>query len=333
MLNDSIYGNSCTMKRIFSFLLVLLLMPLGLLRGAEDLPEPPTNWKYPPEMAEARVEVYREVGDAKLKAWIFEPKGHTAKDRRPVVVFFFGGGWNGGTPGQFLPQCLHLAERGMVAITVDYRVKSRQGVLPQECVRDAKAAIRWVRSNATRLGVDADRIAAGGGSAGGHLAAAVALVPGFEDEKPAVSSMPNALLLFNPAVVLAPVEGQADLLPADQAADIRARADGRPQEISPYHFVKGGLPPSIIFHGTKDEAVPFPSVVAFQKAMTAAGNRCELKAYEGQPHGFFNPGRGQGEPRKEATRNYYLTIRELDAFLESLGYLSPVGDKSPAAKP
>jgi acetyl esterase len=206
-------------------------------------------------------------------------------------------------------------------------------VLPQECVRDAKAAIRWVRANATRLGVDPDRIAAGGGSAGGHLAAAVALVPGFEDEKPTVSSMPNALVLFNPAVVLAPVEGQEDLLPADKAADIRARADGKPQEISPYHFIHAGLPPSIIFHGTKDEAVPYPTVVAFQKAMAAAGNRCELKSYEGQPHGFFNPGRGQGEPRKEATRYYYRTTEDLDKFLESLGYLSPNVEKAPAAKP
>lgn len=305
---------------------LLLLVPFSTLRAADDLPEPPTNWKYPPEFPQARVEVYREVGDVKLNAWIFEPKGHQQKDRRPAIVFFFGGGWNGGTPGQFLPQCLHLAERGMVAITVDYRVKSRQGVLPQECVRDAKAAIRWVRTNAERLGVDPDRIASGGGSAGGHLAAAVALVPGFEDtekDKAAVSSMPNAMVLFNPAVILAPVEDQPELLPADKAADISKRTDGHAQEISPYHFVRKDLPPCIIFHGTNDEAVPFPTVVAFQKAMTAAGNRCELKAYEGQPHGFFNPGRGQGEPRAEATRYYYRTMRELDAFLESLDYLKP----------
>lgn len=327
------FENCDAMKHHVWALTVLLLCPLAALPAADDLPEPPTNWKYPPEIAEARVEVYREVGDVKLKAWIFEPQGHTAKDRRPAIVFFFGGGWTGGTPGQFLPQCLHLAERGMVAITVDYRVKGRQGVLPQECVRDAKEAIRWVRANATRLGIDPDRIAAGGGSAGGHLAAAVALVPGFEEEKPNVSSMPNALVLFNPAVVLAPVEGQEDLLPADKAADIRARADGKPQEISPFHFVQAGMPPSIIFHGTKDEAVPYPMVVAFQKAMAAAGNRCELKSYEGQPHGFFNPGRGQGEPRKEATRYYYRTLRDLDKFLESLGYLSPEVEKAPAAKP
>jgi len=309
------------MKLCFTALISLFLLPCASLHAAEDLPEPPTNWKYPPEIAEARVEVYREVGDVKLNAWIFEPQGHTANDRRPAVVFFFGGGWQGGTPGQFLPQALHLAQRGLVAISVDYRVKKRQGVLPQDCVRDAKAAIRWVRANASRLGIDPDRIAAAGGSAGGHLAAAVALVPGFEEEKPAISSMPNALVLYNPAVVLAPVEGQPDLLPAKKVDDIRKLTNGQAQELSPYHFVRGGMPPCIIFHGTNDEAVPFPTVVAFQKAMAAAGNRCELKAFEGQPHGFFNPGRGQGEARAEATRNYYRTLRELDLFLESIGYL------------
>jgi acetyl esterase/lipase len=128
----------------------------------------------------------------------------------------------------------------------------------------------------------------------------VALVPGFEDgAHTEVSSMPNALALFNPAVVLSPVEGHPGLLSEEKVADIRARTDGRPQEISPYHFVRAGLPPSILFHGTNDEAVPFPTVELFAKAMTVAGNRFELKAYEGQPHGFFNPGRGKGETREE----------------------------------
>ena len=317
------------MKHTLIFLSTLLLAPLAALRAAEDLPEPPVSWKYPPEMPGASVEVYREVNGVKLNAYIFTPPGHRVSDHRPAVLFFFGGGWKGGSPGQFLPQSLYLSQRGMIAIPCDYRVLSRHGVIPQDCLRDAKAAMRWARANAARLGIDPDRIVAGGESAGGHLAAAVALVPGFEDgDHIEVSSMPNALALFNPAVVLSPVEGHPGLLSDEKIADIRARTDGRPQEISPYHFVRAGLPPSILFHGTKDEAVPFPTVELFAKAMTAVGNRCELKAYEGQPHGFFNPGRGKGEPREEATRCFHRTIRELDAFFVSLDYLKP-SDKLP----
>ena len=317
------------MKYPLTLLAALLLAPLAALQAADDLPEPPVSWKYPPEMPGASVEVYREVNGVKLNAYIFTPPGHRASDHRTAVLFFFGGGWKGGSPGQFLPQSLYLAQRGMVAIPCDYRVLSRHGVIPQDCLRDAKAAIRWARANATRLGIDPERIVAGGESAGGHLAAALALVPGFEDgAHTEVSSMPNALALFNPAVVLSPVDGHPALLSDEKIADIRTRTDGRPQEISPYHFVRAGLPPSILFHGTKDEAVPFPTVELFAKAMSAAGNRCELKAYEGQPHGFFNPGRGKGEPREEASRCFHSTIRELDEFFVSLGYLKP-SDKPP----
>ena len=310
-------------------LYALLLLASAALPAAEDPPEPPVSWKYPPEMPGASVEVYREVNGSKLNAYVFTPPQHQASDRRPAVLFFFGGGWKGGTPGQLLPQSLYLAQRGMVAIPCDYRVLSRHGVTPQDCLRDAKAAIRWARANAARLGIDPARIVAAGESAGGHLAAATALVPGFEEgAHPETSSMPNALVLFNPAVLLSPADGHPELLSEASLTSISARTQGRPQEISPYHFIRAGLPPSILFHGTKDEAVPFPTVELFAKAMTAAGNRCELKAYEGQPHGFFNPGRGQGEPRAEANRCFHRTIRELDAFFVSLGYLTPT-DKPP----
>lgn len=302
-----------------------LLPPASLLSAADPaVPEgePPVSWKYPPEMPGATVETYREIDGVTLNAYLFHPPGHRPADRRPAAVFFFGGGWKGGTPGQFLPQCRHLASRGMVAIAVDYRVKSRHGVLPEDCLRDAKAAIRWVRANAARLGIDPGRIAAGGGSAGGHLAAATALVEGFEDGANAdVSSMPDALLLFNPAVVLAPVEGHPGLLTEEKAASVDAMCGGRSRDLSPANFIRSGLPPAILFHGTEDEAVPFATAEYFVAAMKAAGNRCELKAYDGQPHGFFNPGRGSGEARAEALRRYRDTLAQLDEFLVSLGYL------------
>ncbi|MHB8899018.1 MAG: alpha/beta hydrolase [Thermoguttaceae bacterium] len=101
------------------------------------------------------------------------------------------GGVLRGSPAQFESQARHFANRGMIAITADYRVKSRQGVQVVECVNDAKAAIAWVRENAGRLGIDPDKIAASGGSAGGHLAASTGTISGFgSDERP------NAMIHF-----------------------------------------------------------------------------------------------------------------------------------------
>lgn len=306
----------------FLSLVLLALVCLADPVLAADPPEPPTSWTYPPQMNASAVEVYRTVGDVELKAWIFTPPNHQPTDSRAAAVFFFGGGWNAGTPGQFYPHCVHLAKRGMVAITVDYRVKTRHQVLPQQCLADAKAALRWVRANAKRLGVNPKQVAAGGGSAGGHLAAATGTVKGFEDgDFLDYRSTPDAMLLFNPAVALAAIDGQENEFPAEKLADIDRRCDGLAKQISPFHHVAKGVAPTVIFHGTNDSAVPYWTVVEYQKLMKDNGNRCQLMTYQGQPHGFFNAGRGQGEKRAEANRRYHQTIKQLDEFLVSLGYL------------
>ena len=157
----------------------------------------------PSSLPNAESHVYKTVGETKLYLHVFRPANKNAK-KLPAIVFFFGGGWTSGTVTQFVKHSEHLAARGMVAIVADYRVKSRHGVTPIECVMDAKSALRWVRGHANEFGIDANRIAAGGGSAGGHLAAATALVKGFEEksEDLKVSSRPNALALFNPALDL-----------------------------------------------------------------------------------------------------------------------------------
>ena len=112
-------------------------------------------------------EVYKHASGDDLWIYRFEPEGHDpSADQRPAAVFFFGGGWNGGSVSQFEKHARYLAQRGIVAFLADYRVKSRQGITPDACVQDGKSAIRWVRANASRLGVDPKRIAAGGGSAG-----------------------------------------------------------------------------------------------------------------------------------------------------------------------
>ena len=73
--------------------------------------------------------VYKIVNDTKLKLHVFTPEGYRSSDKRPAVIFFFGGGWNSGSPGQHYSQCAHLASRGMVAMSAEYRVKSRNQTL------------------------------------------------------------------------------------------------------------------------------------------------------------------------------------------------------------
>jgi acetyl esterase/lipase len=112
-------------------------------------------------LAGAKVEIYKTVGDVQLKMYLYLPREHQPRDRMSAVVFFFGGGWKAGTPSQFSQHCRYLASRGMVAMTADYRVESRHQVKAHQCVADAKSAIRWVRKNAKRLGVDPQKIVAG----------------------------------------------------------------------------------------------------------------------------------------------------------------------------
>jgi acetyl esterase/lipase len=209
----------------------------------------------------------------------------------------------------------------MVAMVADYRVGSRQKAKPVNCVADAKSCLRWIRANAKRLGIDPDRVAAGGGSAGGHLAAALGTLPGLDEpgEDTHLSAVPNALVLFNPVVLLAPwrdlvLEGFGTRASTD-------RLGAEPQTLSPIHHVRTGAPPTIIFHGKSDTTVPYSTVEAFANAMKEAGNRCELVGYEGQGHGFFNLDRS-GE------KFYRETLAAADRFLVSLGYLAEQPDQS-----
>ena len=254
--------------------------------------------------------VYKTIGEVELKLHIFEPPGRDVKEPLPAVVFFFGGGWVGGTPTQFYHQCDYFASRGIVAISAEYRVRNRHGTTPFECVADGKSAVRWIRANAARLGVNPNKIAAGGGSAGGHVAACTGVIEGLdeEDEDRNISSRPNALVLFNPAVDL--VE-----LSKKRRSDERFN---RVKEISPLQHITKDVPPCIIFHGTADRTVPFGSVERFRTAMKEAGNMCRLVPFEGKGHGFFNYGRDKDNS------SFKQTVRAADEFLTSLAYLKDV---------
>jgi acetyl esterase/lipase len=267
---------------------------------------PPSRSEQP---TEPKLIPYKTTSDAKkepvkLHLHIFTPNDTPEKTNRPAIVFFFGGGWMGGTPSQFYPQCRHLAQRGMVAISAEYRTARPHGTTPAECVKDGKSALRYVRANAKSLGIDPLRIAAGGGSAGGHVAAAIATLEGFNDpeDDSTVSAKPDALVLFNPVF---------DNGPTGYGHD---RVKAYWQSFSPLHNLSAQTPPAVVFLGTKDNLIPTTTAEAFRDTMKKLGVRSELFLYEGQPHGFFNA---------KNPEYYEKTLAEADRFLTSLGYLTP----------
>ena len=252
--------------------------------------------------------VYKSIGQTELRLHVFAPSGESSA-ARPAIVFFFGGAWTNGTVEQFVPQSQYLARRGVVAIVADYRVFARHATGAFEAIADAKSAIRWVRSHAKELHIDPNRIAAGGGSSGGHLALAAAVLEAFDQpgEDMTVSSKPNALVLFNPAVDTT----------HDTPAVLKERFGGRGTEGSPLHHIRRGIPPTVIFHGKADTTVPYADVERFCVESQKAGNECQLVGYEGATHGFFNPSRDDGRWHRE-------TLLETDRFLTKLGYLSKI---------
>jgi acetyl esterase/lipase len=190
----------------------------------------------------------------------------------------------------------------MVALSADYRVKSRNKTSPKECVKDGKSAIRWIRKHAGQLGIDPDKILAGGGSAGAQVAAATATTSGFEEEGEdlTVSSRPVALVLFNPVFDNGP-GGYGH----DQVKEYW-------QAFSPMHNISEMTPPTIVFLGTNDELIPVATAEEYKRRMENNGRRCDLHLYTGQPHGFFN----------YKNREYYTkTVEKMDAFLLSLDFL------------
>ncbi|VGO12502.1 Carboxylesterase NlhH [Pontiella desulfatans] len=236
---------------------------------------------------------YKTVGETELKMDVFLPDGYeSSKEQFPTIVIFHGGSWRTGTPDMHYPDCAYWSKRGMVAVSVDYRLKERDNIeVPLECVKDAKSAVRYLRKSATKLRVDPDKLVVAGGSAGGQMAAAVAMIDGVNDEDDdlSVSCKPNAVILYNPW--------------------FKCEA-----ELSPPNFIREGLPPMITFVGSEDPGIPNESLLTFHKDLKQAGNASEFYIGNGGKHGFCNG-------RNPRNRFFYWSLELEDAFLVKHGIL------------
>ncbi len=245
--------------------------------------------------------LYRKTPEGELFLHLYYPTDWKKSDTRPAIVLFFGGAWKTGSYRQMAPQAEYFASRGLVAAAADYRIKDKHGTTPDKSVEDAKSAMRWVRSHAGELGIDPEKIIAGGGSAGGHLAAATALLPDFDaaDDDKNISCKPCALVLFNPVVNLTRLPARALVKDQSEAAQ---------KQLSPALYLERSAPPAVLFFGTEDKY--FAQGEQYAAKAKELGVRADFYVAPGMSHGFFN--------RSPWTE---VTARRADEFLASLGYL------------
>jgi len=286
------------MNEIIKLLCLSILLPSGLQAQHLNIDKLDNDRDQPIKLT------YKIIDGDTLNLILRYPPEFKKSKKYPAIVFYFGGGWNGGTIKQFQPQAEYFASRGMITICADYRVRSRHKTTPYESVKDAKSSIRFLRQHAKKLNINPKKIAASGGSAGGHLAAACGTLPGLDEpgEDLQISSKANALVLFNPVFDNGPDGFEHE------------RMGERWQEISPAHNIKKGAPPTIVFLGREDHLIPASIAENYKTKMEAVGNRCDLFLYEGQGHGFFNNYKNEGV-------YFQKTVHETDLFLKSLRYL------------
>lgn len=241
--------------------------------------------------------VYKEIDGNKLEMVMYKPQVADGV-KLPALVFFFGGGWVSGSPEQFDLQAKYFASRGMVVFCPDYRTKSRFGTTPFESVKDAKSAIRYIKIHKNELGVDEAKIVASGGSAGGHLAACTAVIKNINEETDdvSVSTVPAALVLFNPVI------------DTGKRGYGQEKLGGREFEVSPVHHITQDVPITLIMHGIADTTVPYENVVRFKQLMKQNGNKCILLGYKHQTHGFFN--------YNKKPKYFKKTVSKMEAFLD-----------------
>ncbi len=259
-------------------------------------------------------EEYKQIADTTaLCIDIVAQEGYQKGKARPAIIFFFGGGWNNGTMEQFRKQAEYFATRGFTCFLVDYRTKASHKVTPDVCLMDAKSAVRYIVSNAKRFNINTNKMITSGGSAGGHLAAAVAMCPNINDpmDDTSISTEMSALLLFNPVVCNGPEEYNYGY----------ERVSDYYEDFSPMHNVREGATPTALFMlGSEDNLIPEEMAEDFKGLYEAAGGSCKVIIYEGKGHGFFN-GRYAENHKNRDLAMFIQTLKDSEQFLRDQGYI------------
>ena len=219
----------------------------------------------------ARGIAYGDDPRQRLDLWAPRKPGH---DHLPVVIFFYGGGWVVGERGEFGYVARSLAQRGFLAVMPDYRLAPHARF--PDFIHDGAAALRWVRDNIAQFGGDPDRIAIAGHSAGGHLAALLALDPRYLEKEGLDPGLVKAAALLSTPTNFYPF--------IDPRAIAALGSHHDPDETQPINFARADAPPILLQTGTADITVRARNSQQLARALEKEGADVELKFYRGATH-------------------------------------------------
>jgi len=244
---------------------------------------------------------YLETPEGPVQAHFFVPHDFSVERKWPLIIFFHGGFWDTAMPTQFVPQCLHFATRGAMAVAVETRLESTHRTGPIEALEDVKVFLNWLWEHSERLGIDMDQIVFGGASGGAFLALEQVMPkPLKTDPEPVIR--PKALILFS--ALLDTTQSQF----AKRFPDMKVA-----RSHSPLRQMRRKLPPMMLCHGKSDRVTPFEDARKFTKGLKWRGNQVELLEFERAEHSFFN--------FNVSELHYDLTLKAVDHFLVGLGVL------------
>ena len=259
----------------------------GALAAAPALTAIAANAQGPaPDTGNLRVEkdiVFGKAGDKELTLDVYRPPtGVTSK--RMAIIHLFGGGFFGGNKnaGYIVNDAKALGARGYTSVSSNYRLQT-EGSWPAQ-LHDVKAAIRWTRANADRIGVDANRIAVAGYSAGGMLALMAA---GTNGRKEFDGDLGNAGVSSDVTACV----GVYPLASAQIATGLFPQGQATPENItaaSPTTYISKSFAPTIFIHGTNDGTIPAQSSIDFHTKLHALGVPTALTLIQGADHAFDN---------------------------------------------
>jgi acetyl esterase/lipase len=264
------------MRRL-ALLPLVLLLPVSAPVRADDAPPPD-------DVRVTRGLVYGHGGEGDdavdLLLDLYRPPAKF-QGPRPGIVWIHGGAWRAGSRAAMAEFAVELARAGFVGASVDYRLAPRW-VFPA-AVEDVKCAVRWMREHAPEIGVDPDRIAAIGTSAGGHLA----LMAGLADASAGLEGKGGHEGVSSRVEAVVSGFGPTDLRGAAEGRPEPVFAAGRAAEASPITYVSKDDPPVLLLHGTKDPVVPFEQSERLEKALREAGVSVTLVPARGAGHGYW----------------------------------------------